>query len=383
MAQYAPSLPWRIPKATEFVLAVVGVFSLQQVMEGYLFFQDKIPLPESIRPFLETVRKLIEETYTMLVQAHSPSELLFVIIVVALTPAICEELLFRGLIQKNMTLATNKKWGFVFTGIIFGLYHVNPFLIVPLVGLGILFGFFMARSETILIPMAAHFINNLVSVIGVYYESDIKDSSALSMFNSLSDYSATFVLSTTDRFWDHLSYRDVFLLAGDFRIPCSGRPRGIRMMCAHCHSVNTEAALFCAACGYALRAHDVVECENHSGTNAIGICVVCGKPVCGDCSVARENKLYCDDVAHSQLTTAHTKLGDVATEFEADMIDKKSFFERGTGTSVFHEKVFPFLLLTDNRSVSIFVKTESIEEARRLIEEMDLEEFLIHEGVRP
>src|SRR5208283_2686949 len=55
------SLPGRIPKAAEFVLAAVGVFSLQQVMEGYLFFQDKIPLPESIRPFLETVRKLIEE----------------------------------------------------------------------------------------------------------------------------------------------------------------------------------------------------------------------------------------------------------------------------------------------------------------------------------
>jgi membrane protease YdiL (CAAX protease family) len=201
------SLPWRVPKATEFVLAVVGVFSLQQVMEGYLFFQDKIPLPESIRPFLETIRKMIEETYTMLVQAHSPSELLFVIIVVALTPAICEELLFRGLIQKNLTLVTNKKWGFIFTGIIFGLYHVNPFLIVPLVGLGILFGFFMARSETILIPMVAHFINNLVSVIGVYYESDIKDSSALSMFNSLSDYSATFVLSTA------IGFGIIFLIA--------------------------------------------------------------------------------------------------------------------------------------------------------------------------
>jgi membrane protease YdiL (CAAX protease family) len=194
------SLPWRVPKATEFVLAAIGVFSLQQVMEGYLFFQDKIPLPESVRPFLETVRKMIEETYTMLVRAHSPFELLFVIIVVALTPAICEELLFRGLIQKNMTLATNKKAGFIFTGLIFGLYHVNPFLIVPLVGLGILFGFFMARSETILIPMAAHFINNLVSVVGVYYESDIKDSAALSMFNSLSDYSAAFVLSTTAGF---------------------------------------------------------------------------------------------------------------------------------------------------------------------------------------
>ncbi|MGA9406816.1 MAG: CPBP family intramembrane glutamic endopeptidase [Bacteroidota bacterium] len=202
-----PALSWRIPKATEFVLAVVGVFSLQQVMEGYLFFQDKIPLPESLRPFIEMVRKMIEETYTMLVQAHSPSELLFVIVVVALTPALCEELLFRGLIQKNMTLATNKKAGFIFTGIIFGLYHVNPFLLVPLAGLGILFGFFMYRSETILIPMAAHFINNIVSVMGVYYESDIKNSAALSMFNSLSDYSSAFVLSTT------LGFGIIFLIA--------------------------------------------------------------------------------------------------------------------------------------------------------------------------
>ena len=38
-------LPRRMPKASEFVLAVIGVFSLQQAMEGYLFFQDKIPLP--------------------------------------------------------------------------------------------------------------------------------------------------------------------------------------------------------------------------------------------------------------------------------------------------------------------------------------------------
>ena len=220
------ALPWRIPKATEFVLAVIAVFSLQQMMEGYLFFQDKIPLPESLRPFIEMVRKLIEETYGMLVQAHSASELIFVIVVVALTPAICEELLFRGLIQKNMTLATNKKAGFIFTGIIFGLYHVNPFLLVPLAGLGILFGFFLYRSETMLIPMVAHFINNLFSVLGVYYESDMKNSAALSMFNSLSDYSSTFVLSTT------LGFGIIFLITiyfywqvtSGFKIPVGREP---------------------------------------------------------------------------------------------------------------------------------------------------------------
>jgi len=131
------------------------------------------------------------------VEAHSVPELFFVILVVALTPAICEEILFRGLIQKNMTLATSKKSGYILAGIIFGLYHVNPFLIVPLTALGILFGFLMYRSETILVPMVAHFTNNLVSILGTYYESDTKDPGALSMFNSLSEYSSTFVISTT------------------------------------------------------------------------------------------------------------------------------------------------------------------------------------------
>ena len=190
-------LPRRMPKASEIVLAIIGVFSLEQAMEGYLFFQDKIPLPERLRPFIEMIRRLIEETYTLLVQAHSPTELLFVLVVVALTPAVCEEMLFRGLIQKNMVLATNKNTGFILTGIIFGLYHMNPFLIVPLVGLGILFGFLMHRSETIIIPMTAHFVNNLVSILGVYYEKDMKDSASLSMFNSLSDFSSTFVLTST------------------------------------------------------------------------------------------------------------------------------------------------------------------------------------------
>ena len=155
------------------------------------------------------------------------------------------------------------------------------------------------------------------------------------------------------------------------------------MKCGHCHRVNAEAALFCAACGYGLRAHDVVECENHSGTIAVGICVVCGKPVCGDCSVAREHRLYCDDVTHSQLTTAHTKFAAVAAEFEADMI-VKNLSSNGVPALKYSAKKFSqFCFLTDNHSVSIFVTTESIEEARRLIEEMDLEEFLIHESGTP
>lgn len=154
------------------------------------------------------------------------------------------------------------------------------------------------------------------------------------------------------------------------------------MTCAHCHGSNTETALFCAACGNALRVHDMVECENHSGTNAIGICVVCGKPVCDDCSVARGNKVYCEDVTHSQPTTARTKLGAVATEFEADMLVKNLALNGVPAVQYSAKKFSQLCRLSDDRSVSIFVALELIDEARRLIDEMELGEFFIHEGVR-
>jgi len=155
------------------------------------------------------------------------------------------------------------------------------------------------------------------------------------------------------------------------------------MICPRCHASNDGEALFCAACGHGLRAHDVVECENHSGTIAIGICVVCGKPVCGDCSTSEGNKMYCDDMTHSQLTTAHIKLGAVATEFEADMIAKNLSLNGVPALQYSTKKFSQLCSLTDDRSVSIFVRTESIEEARRLIEDMELEEFLIHDGRQP
>lgn len=161
----------RKPKVAEILLTVVGVFSLEQFFEGYLILQDKIPIPPSIQPIINYVEKVIEETFRLLVHAHSMPELLVVFLVVALTPAVCEEFLFRGLIQKNLTLATTKTKGFVWTGIIFAVYHLNPFLLVPLIALGIYLGFLRARSGTIVIPMIAHFTNNFASVIGEHMQA--------------------------------------------------------------------------------------------------------------------------------------------------------------------------------------------------------------------
>jgi hypothetical protein len=161
----------RVPELRQLVTTMVAVFALQQMLQAYMVVQDMIPLPQDLQRMLDTVKKLLEETERVLVQANGPGEFLFVILVVALVPAVSEELLFRGLVQRNLEAAGGWR-GPVITGIIFGLYHFNPFTLVPLVALGVYFGFIVYRSGNITLSMSAHFFNNFIACSATYLRLD-------------------------------------------------------------------------------------------------------------------------------------------------------------------------------------------------------------------
>jgi hypothetical protein len=161
----------RVPEVRHLVATMVAVFALQQMLQAYMVVQDMIPLPQDLQRMLDTLKKLLEETERVLVQANGPGEFLFVILVVAFVPAVSEELLFRGLVQRNLEAAGGWK-GPVITGIIFGLYHFNPFTLLPLVALGVYFGFIVYRSGNITLSMSAHFFNNFVACSAVYLRLD-------------------------------------------------------------------------------------------------------------------------------------------------------------------------------------------------------------------
>lgn len=158
----------RLPEARELVIAVVAVFALQQVLQGYLVLQDAIPLPPIIEHYVDLFKRMVEETYRVLVTASSPAEFVLVVCTVALAPAVCEEFLFRGLVQSSFAEVAGQERSALLTGIIFGAYHLNPFGVVPLVVLGSFFGFLVYRSRSIFLAVAAHFFNNFIAVTATY-----------------------------------------------------------------------------------------------------------------------------------------------------------------------------------------------------------------------
>ena len=162
----------RLPEPTQIIVSIVAVFALQQVLQCYMFLQEAIPLPAPVQEFVDQFKQIIEETYRLLVQSQSVWEFLFVVVVVALVPSITEELLFRGLVQRSFEEARGGLWGAVFAGVIFGAYHLNPFSFVPLISLGIYFGFLVYRSQNITIAISAHFFNNFIACVAAYLQLD-------------------------------------------------------------------------------------------------------------------------------------------------------------------------------------------------------------------
>jgi len=88
-----------------------------------------------------------------------------VVIVIALVPAFCEEFMFRGFIQRSFEFKLKPFRAALVTALFFGIYHFNPYGIVPLVLLGLYFGFAAYISNSIVIPVILHFLNNFAAVI--------------------------------------------------------------------------------------------------------------------------------------------------------------------------------------------------------------------------
>ncbi|NNE46999.1 MAG: CPBP family intramembrane metalloprotease [Rhodothermales bacterium] len=144
-------------------LAVLGLAGLFPLVQWLGELNAAIPVPDIIREF---ERLMIEPIERML---SKPGALGFNIAMIALTPAICEEILFRGYVQRQVERTAGVLWGIAITGIVFGAYHLQITKIIPLSVLGIYLGYITWRSGSIIPAVIVHFANNAAAIlIGTY-----------------------------------------------------------------------------------------------------------------------------------------------------------------------------------------------------------------------
>jgi sodium transport system permease protein len=91
--------------------------------------------------------------------------LLATLFLMALTPAICEEALFRGPILRGLRSRFSPLWAAVLTGLLFGIFHLDPWRILPTALLGMALSGIALASGSIVPAMAAHFVNNACLIV--------------------------------------------------------------------------------------------------------------------------------------------------------------------------------------------------------------------------
>jgi uncharacterized protein len=163
----------RIPKLGGVLLFILGIIILTPLLQFYLHIQNyyfellasQFEFIRSLQIILEKHQALVEKTYINLMSADSAVEGAFIIFMIAFVPALCEEVMFRGYIQRSFEFKMQPFWAAFITAVFFGIFHLNPFGLIPLIVLGLYFGFSAYISNSIAVPMILHFLNNFVAVV--------------------------------------------------------------------------------------------------------------------------------------------------------------------------------------------------------------------------
>lgn len=85
--------------------------------------------------------------------------LIVLILITAVTPAICEEITMRGVVLSGYKNVDIKKAA-IMNGLIFGLFHMNPDQFLYAFALGIIFAYIVNITNSIFSTMIAHFTFN-------------------------------------------------------------------------------------------------------------------------------------------------------------------------------------------------------------------------------
>jgi len=166
----ADNLSLRKPSALMMVAGVAMTIAFLPLLEWTLQVNELMaPEGSALGEALEEAESHSKELYEVILRMEGLGDALLVILLAALLPSVGEELAFRGVLQNLLVRSTrNVHAGIWIAAALFSFYHMQFFGFIPRLLLGALFGYMMVWSGSVWVAMAAHFTNNLLTVV-LYY----------------------------------------------------------------------------------------------------------------------------------------------------------------------------------------------------------------------
>jgi membrane protease YdiL (CAAX protease family) len=131
-----------------------------------------IPIPHSWRVAAQEIEATNKASMMAMATMKSLPDYLIALLVLALFPAIFEEMLFRGGLQQVMVGLTKNKWaGIIITSVLFSAIHISYFGFLPRLALGMVLGLIFYYSKNLWLSILMHFLNNALVVTQLYIMS--------------------------------------------------------------------------------------------------------------------------------------------------------------------------------------------------------------------
>lgn len=154
-----------LPKGNNVLYAILIVLTAFPFIMLIMWLNQQIPISETM---LEMEEKAAETTKYLL-KMDSLGEFLFTLFIVGITPAIGEELVFRGVLQPMFErLFQNGHLAVWVTAIIFSAIHFQMQGFIPRMLLGALLGYFFFYTRNLWLPIIAHFVFNGSQVVAQF-----------------------------------------------------------------------------------------------------------------------------------------------------------------------------------------------------------------------
>lgn len=160
-------------KASGLTLAMVVMSLIMAVpfMNAATVWNAKLDLPvwmDNLEGRIKTMEEGAGRLTELFLESDSNGDLAVNFLMIAILPALGEEFLFRGIIQRLLAEWTKNSHVAIFlAAFIFSFIHFQFYGFIPRLLLGLYFGYLLLWSSSIWVPVTAHLINNGIAV--VYY----------------------------------------------------------------------------------------------------------------------------------------------------------------------------------------------------------------------
>ncbi len=160
-------------KSTWVIIAMLAILAIQPFVSWIGMVNAQISLPDYLAPLYNWMHQTEASANKIIFQfldtKHLPT-ILFNVFMIAILPALGEEMLFRGALQPLLQkIFKNHHAAIWITAFLFSAIHMQFLTFAPRFVLGALLGYLLVYGGSIWYPIAAHFFNNLSSLMVFHY----------------------------------------------------------------------------------------------------------------------------------------------------------------------------------------------------------------------